>query len=104
MVQAPRPEKSTPWHQYRGEPNWRLLEPGWGGTLDDDELQFIQCKLQADPSLAFVWGFRPGQKTRSEAAVRRISMWGDPDCRGTNVRLARTRKAETPANRASLAA
>jgi hypothetical protein len=104
MVQAPRPEKARPWHQYRGEPNWQLLEPGWGGTLDDDEFQFIQCRLQADPSLAFAWGFRPGQKTRSEAAVRRISMWGNPDCRGNNVRLARARKAETPANRASLAA
>jgi hypothetical protein len=89
--------KERPWDAYQGERGWRVLKPGWGGSLEDDEVEYIQRKLQADDSLSFAWGFRPGQKTRSEAAIRRIAMSGDPDVRGTNVKLARTRKVEIPA-------
>ena len=104
VTTLPKPDKTSPWERYRGEKGWQLLEPGFAGFLDDNELASVQRKLKEDDSLSFAWGFRPGQKTRSEAAIRRISMWGDPDCRGTNVRLARTRKAETPVNPSSLAA
>jgi hypothetical protein len=96
LVQEPK-QNRRPWHAYRSEPNRKLLEPGWAGSLDDDELGYIQEHLKADDKLSFAWGFRPGQKMRSEAAIRRIAMHGDPDCRATNVKLARTRRAETPA-------
>jgi hypothetical protein len=86
-----------PWHVYQSEPNWKLLIPAWGGQLADDELVFIVEHLKADDKLSFSWGFRPGQKMRSETAIRRIAMQGDPDSRATNVKLARTRKAQAVA-------
>jgi hypothetical protein len=85
------------WHGYRSEPNWKLLEPGWAGCLGADELSFIQEHLKADDRLSLAWGFRPGQKLRSEAAIQRIALHGDSDRRSTNVRLARTRKAQAAA-------
>jgi hypothetical protein len=88
----PKSVKLTrPWEEYRGDPQGHLLEPGYAGSLADDELVYIQEKLKADPDLAFWWGWRPGQKSRSEAAIRRVAAWGDPDCRATNVKLARSR-------------
>jgi hypothetical protein len=86
-----KPDKARPWVKYWGEKGWRLLEPGFAGFLHDDELSYVQRRLRDDDSLSFAWGFRPGQKTRSEAAIRRIAMFGDPDCRGTNIKLARSR-------------
>jgi hypothetical protein len=98
LGQEPKQNKDKSWHAYRSEPNWKLLEPGWAGTLDDDELTFIQVHLKSDDKLSFAWGFRPGQKMRSEAAIRRIAMHGDPNSRATNVKLARTMKAEAREN------
>ena len=72
-----------------------LLEPGWAGDLGDDELSYIQPKLLGDLGMARRWGFRPGQKTRSEEAIRRVAMWGDPDSVALNRTLARPRKAPT---------
>jgi hypothetical protein len=99
MVTAPPKlqQDKKPWDRYRNEASgpgplrWELLVPGWGGYLDDEELSYIQRKLQADPALAFAWGYRPGQKTRSESSIRRVAMYGDPDCRATNIKLARSR-------------
>ena len=84
-------DKDKPWDKYRKEVQHRLLIPGWPGTLDDAELAYVQRRLRVDDALSFAWGFRPGQKTRSESAIRRIAMYGDPDCRGTNIKLARSR-------------
>ena len=88
--------KSRPWGQYQAIPNYLLLEPGWAGVVDDDELAFIQRTMKQDPALSFSWGFRPGQKTRPEAAIRRVAMDGDPDHRQSNRKLARVR-TEMPA-------
>jgi hypothetical protein len=89
---ATKPQPAVkPWHRYQKEKQWKLLRPGFAGVLDDGELAFVQRKLKEDDSLSFAWGFRPGQKTRSEAAIRRVAMYGDPDCRATNIRLARSR-------------
>jgi hypothetical protein len=93
LEQASERKRDRPWHAYQAEASYRLLEPGWAGVLDDEELSYIQDKLKADPALAHAWGFRPGQKTRSEAAIRRVAMSGDPNSRATNVKLARTKKA-----------
>lgn len=89
----PAPRTDRPWHVYRREWSWKLLEPGWAGTLDDGELAYIQGKLKSDDALSYWWGFRPGQKTRSAAAIERIAVDGDPDSRASNVKLARVRKA-----------
>jgi hypothetical protein len=96
-VIPPKLQQARPWHKYRQEKQWKLLEPGFAGFVHDDELAYIQGHLQADDALSFAWGFRPGQKTRSEAAIRRVAVHGDPDCRGTNIKLARSR-SEPPQN------
>ena len=106
--EKPRPgkvEKEKPWQRYRGEGGKNLLEPGWAGTLDDEELVYIQEKLMADPDLSYWWGFRPGQKTRPEAAIRRVAMDGDPDHRQSNRKLARVRREmPSPAHEGPLTA
>jgi hypothetical protein len=83
--------RHRPWEQYRGEKGWQLLEPGFAGQLTDAELLYVQGRLKSDDALSFAWRFRPGQKTRSEVAIRRVAEWGDPDCRATNIKLARSR-------------
>jgi hypothetical protein len=89
----PKPQQaSKPWHKYQGKAGnlpWKLLEPGWGGSLDDDELQFILSKLQADPMLAYWWGFRGATKRRSIDAIKAVAMHGNPYVRGDNVKLVR---------------
>jgi hypothetical protein len=93
----PKPGRITrPWERYRGEPLGRLLEPGFAGSLDDDELVYIQEKLKANPDLAYWWGWRPGQKSRAEAAIRRVAMYGDSDYRAANIKLARSRPKPSP--------
>jgi len=87
----PKPDKIRPWTKCAGKKGYLLLKPGWAGFLDDDELAYIQEKLRTDPALAFSWGFRPGQKSRAAAAIRRVAMYGEPDCRAANVKLARSR-------------
>jgi len=96
MVAAPPKPKGPPVIQRQllpipaGDP--RLLEPGWVGQLADDELAFIRAELFRDPTLARRWGFRPGQKTRADEAIRRVALDGDPDGTAHNRGLARPRK------------
>ena len=71
----------------------KLLEPGWGGDIEDRELSYIKNALVGDRRFAMRWGFRPGQKTRSDEAIRRVAMEGDPEDVAQNRRLARPRKA-----------
>ncbi len=69
--------------------NHKLVEPGWAGELTDEELAHIQPQLFKKPELAKLWGFRPGMKTRSEQAIRRVALHGDPENRSLNRTLAR---------------
>jgi hypothetical protein len=78
-----------PWHRYRKEKRWKLLQPGWGGQLDESELEFILSKLQADPMLSYWWGFRPRAKRRPLEAIKAVAMSGDPAVRSHNVVLVR---------------
>ena len=80
-----------PWRSYHKE-SGKLLEPGWAGPLDDGELEYILARLREDDSLSYWWGFRPGQKSRSSAAIQRVALYGDPDTRRINVKLARSRR------------
>jgi hypothetical protein len=87
LVKAKSPDK--PWHPYRREAQHRLLEPGWAGSLDDEELAYVLDRLKADDSLSFWWGFRPRAKRRSVEAIRKVSQSGDPESRSHNARLVR---------------
>jgi hypothetical protein len=98
-------QPARPWEKYRDTPpvsglgalGWKVTQPGWAGTLTAEDVQVLQVLLHRDAALSFAWGFRPGQTTRSEAAIRRVAMFGDPDSRATNVKLARSR-SETPSS------
>ena len=70
----------------------RLLEPGWGGDLAPDELDFLQGELTKDKKLGYQWGFQPAKKRRPEWAILQIATFGDPDIRATNMGLARRQK------------
>ena len=74
--------------------DYRLLEPGWAGDVDDDELGFIQRELPRDRKAFLDWGFRGGQGL-AEAKVRRVARWGAsadiPDHRKYNRRLNQNR-------------
>ena len=91
------PVRDRPWEAYRSEGSehgqdrlhHKLLQPGWGGQLSDDELDFILTKLQADPALSYWWGFRPQTKRRPIEAIKTVAMWGSPDIRSENVKLVR---------------
>ena len=67
----------------------RLLQPGYWGYLEDEELALIQAELQKHSDLSYAWGFHPVQKTRSPAAIRRVAMRGDPKDREINTKLIR---------------
>ncbi len=67
----------------------RLLEPGYWGYLEDEEIALIQVELQKSSDLSYAWGFHPVQKTRSPAAIRRVAMRGDPKDREINTKLIR---------------
>jgi hypothetical protein len=90
-----------PWEAYRRESSGegqgrlqhKLTQPGWAGELTDDELQLIVNKLQADPALAYWWGFRPQTKRRPIDSVKSVALWGDPEVRAVNVKLARKPRA-----------
>ncbi len=67
----------------------KLLEPGYWGSLEEEELEFIQKALEKNPKLSFAWGFQPVQKSRAPAAIRRVAMWGDPNDREVNTKVIR---------------
>ncbi len=74
----------------------KLLEPGFWGHLEDEELEFIQIALQKSPKLSYVWGFQPIQKSRSPEAIRRVAMWGDPKDREVNTKAIRRGRIRVP--------
>ena len=82
------------WKRANGypPPDKCILEPGYAGEIDAEELDYLQRKLLEDKRLAYVWGFAPSQKTRPADAIRRVAMWGDPERRAVNYNLARPRK------------
>jgi len=60
-------------------PDKRLLEPGWAGELDREELAFVWGHIQKSLSLAHDWGIRNRQLTRSNIPVghlRAVAMMG----------------------------
>jgi hypothetical protein len=54
----------------------KLLEPGWAGELDPDELAYIKSQLRRSPSLRRRWGFRPSAKRLSEERIKAVARNG----------------------------
>jgi hypothetical protein len=83
--------EARPWDIYKCKDGSRdrIMEPGWAGTLGDDELERLQQALSADSDLARVWGWRPAMKRRAAVAIQRVAMDGSPDDVPLNRRLVR---------------
>ena len=68
--------------QYANDPELlefykqKLLEPGWAGELDPDELAYLKSQLRRSPSLRRRWGFRPSAKRLSEGRIRAVARNG----------------------------
>ena len=54
----------------------RLLEPGWAGELDPDELAYVKSELRQSASLRRRWGFRPSARRLSESRIRAVARDG----------------------------
>jgi hypothetical protein len=54
----------------------KLLEPGWAGKLDPDELAYLRSQLRRSPSLRRRWGFCPSAKRISEDRIRVVARNG----------------------------
>ena len=67
--------------------DYRLLEPGWAGELEDDQVAYIRAALHDDPDLAYQWGFKRSSKRFPSDIIRRIAKRGDADHRTVNVHL-----------------
>ena len=67
--------------------DYRLLEPGWAGELDDDQVAYIRTALHDDPDLAYQWGFKRSSKRFSSDIIRRVALKGDADLRTVNMNL-----------------
>jgi hypothetical protein len=67
--------------------DYRLLEPGWAGELEDDQVAYIRNALHDDPDLAYQWGFKRSSKRFPSDIIRRIAKRGDADHRTVNVHL-----------------
>jgi hypothetical protein len=84
-------DKPRPWEIYR-KPDGsadKLYEPGWPGTLHDEEVERLQKALSTDPDLARFWGWKPSMKRRATAAVERVAAYGSPDDIALNRKLVR---------------
>ncbi len=95
-----KPQQPRPWEKYRGKPgnlSAKLLEPGWAGGLEDDELAFIVEHLKEDEKLRLWWGMRPSWKRIPEEAVKRVAMAGSEEDQAHNRNLARPRRPSRPA-------
>ena len=67
--------------------DYRLLEPGWAGELEDDQVAYIRAALHDDPDLAYEWGFKRSSKRFPTDIIRRIAKRGDANHRTVNVHL-----------------
>jgi hypothetical protein len=67
----------------------RLLEPGWAGELDDDELTYITTHIRDDVFIRRMWGFRQNAKRLATAAIRRVAEFGNPERARDNRKLVR---------------
>ena len=67
--------------------DYRLLEPGWAGELEDDQVAYIRDALHDDPDLAYLWGFKRSAKRFSSDVIRRVALKGDANLRTVNMNI-----------------
>ena len=67
--------------------DYRLLEPGWAGELEDDQVAYIRAALHDDSDLAYQWGFKRSSKRFPTDIIRRIAKRGDANHRTVNMHL-----------------
>ncbi len=70
--------------------DYRLLEPGWAGELEDDQVAYIRTALHDDPDLAYLWGFKRSAKRFNSDIIRRVALKGD-----ANLNVIRTPTSST---------
>ena len=56
--------------------DFRLIEPGWAGEVDEREVAYIRDQLEHDMIMRRVWGFKQNAKRFSTAAIERVSEFG----------------------------
>ena len=56
----------------------KLLEPGYWGSLEDEELEIIQRALENNPKLSFAWGFQTGTEKQSSRCYSESGHVGRP--------------------------
>ncbi len=56
--------------------NRKLLEPGWAGDLNSEELAFIKDKLKRDRRLRAKWGMGRGKGRLSEEKIKIVALYG----------------------------
>jgi hypothetical protein len=78
-----------PWLIYRKEPRYKLLIPGYGGNIDDEEAAFIVKHLTNDTALKLWWGMPPRWRKVPQEVVKRLAMEGSADSLEQNRKLAR---------------
>ncbi len=53
------------WSLYLERPKRNYLKPGYWGSLEDEELEFIQKALENNPKLSYAWGFKTDTEKES---------------------------------------
>ena len=74
-----------------------MIEPGWAGVLYPNQVAYIRgvilrkiANKHRRSDMRSWWGFRRGSGHYvSEAAIRAVAMWGDPDDKEHNAELVR---------------
>ncbi len=54
----------------------KLIIPGWGGDLTEEEYAYIKAQLRESASLKRKWGFRPTAKRLAENRIRAVAKHG----------------------------
>ena len=68
-----------------------MLEPGWAGELEDDQVAYIRTALHDAPDLAYKWGFKRRTKRFTDDLIRLIAEKGAAAHRMVNVQLVKGR-------------
>ena len=74
-------KETAEWKRANGHPApaARILEPGFAGELDNEEVSYIWGHIAADLKIAHAWGIKSRQMRRSNVPrehIRMVAMYG----------------------------